>query len=67
VPGPVSGGAALAGRPLRPQAEEALPIIRQVVAAQEANPALGPDHPDTLSSRYLLAALLHNVNGSDQA
>jgi hypothetical protein len=38
------------------RSEEALPIVQAVVAAQQANPALGPPHPDTLYSRNLEGA-----------
>lgn len=45
--------------------EEALPIARAVADAQQASPALGPSHPDTLASRVLVAQILEKL--SDRA
>lgn len=42
--------------------DKALPIARAVADAEEASPALGPEHPSTLSSRYLVAQLLNTLS-----
>ena len=47
--------------------EEALPIARAVADAMEANPALGPSHPETLTSRYLVAGILVRLGHCEEA
>ena len=47
--------------------EEALPIARAVADATEANPALGPSHPETLTSRYLVAGILVRLGHTEEA
>jgi hypothetical protein len=42
-------------------------VARAVAQAREANPALGPQHPDTLASRHLVALLLDRLGQTDEA
>ena len=46
---------------------EALVIVQQVLAAQEASEALGPSHPSTLPSRILVAQILMYLGRYDEA
>ena len=46
--------------------DEALPLARATLEAQETIPALGPTHPDTLASRFLVAQILNSL-GDDEA
>jgi hypothetical protein len=49
------------------RSEEALPLAQGVAEAQEANPSLGPTHPETLWSRYWVAVILDRLGRSREA
>jgi predicted Zn-dependent protease len=50
-----------------PIKSQLLHIIEDVAAKEAASPALGPQHPDTLASRYLLAQVLNDLGRTADA
>src|SRR4051794_1149329 len=46
---------------------EALPIAQQAAEAQAAHPDRGPNHPDTLAGRWLVARILSRLGRTAEA